>query len=224
MSIDAVIFDCDGTLVDSEPLGLAAILAETRTIDTAGVFAPDEDLLEWKGRPMPECLAGIGRRLGRPLPEDFEARVRRRMAEAFTERLQPMPDAAATLAALHRPYCVASNGPRAKIELTLRLTGLLPLFEGRIFSAYEVGSWKPEPGLFLHAAAALGVAPARCAVVEDSESGVRAGLAAGMTVYLLHSAQPLPPDLAPRVHALGSLAELARAPWNRPGATVPRPG
>jgi HAD superfamily hydrolase (TIGR01509 family) len=87
------------------------------------------------------------------------------------------------LQGLHLPFCVASSGPREKIELSLRATGLLPYFRGRIFSAYELGSWKPEPDLFLHAAKVMAVAPARCAVVEDSVKGVRAGIAAGMAVF-----------------------------------------
>lgn len=84
---------------------------------------------------------------------------------------------------LDRPYCVASSGPRDKIEHSLSITGLLGYFPGRIFSAYDVGSWKPDPGLFLHAAETMGVAPERCAVVEDSVLGVQAGVAAGMTVF-----------------------------------------
>ena len=84
---------------------------------------------------------------------------------------------------LQLPYCVASSGPREKIELSLYTTGLLHYFQGRIFSAYEVGSWKPAPGLFLHAAHALSVPPERCAVIEDSVLGVQAGRAAGMTVF-----------------------------------------
>jgi beta-phosphoglucomutase-like phosphatase (HAD superfamily) len=78
---------------------------------------------------------------------------------------------------------VASNGPREKTELSLSVTGLLPLVGDRIFSSYEVGWWKPHPGLFLHAAAAMGVDPASCGVVEDSVAGIDAGVAAGMQVF-----------------------------------------
>jgi beta-phosphoglucomutase-like phosphatase (HAD superfamily) len=87
------------------------------------------------------------------------------------------------VAALNIPMCVASSGPREKIELSLSLTGLLPFFAGRIFSSYEVGFWKPDPGLFLHAAKAMAVEPSRCVVVEDSLPGIQAGIAAGMTVF-----------------------------------------
>jgi HAD superfamily hydrolase (TIGR01509 family) len=219
MAVNAVIFDCDGTLVDSEPLGLEVLLRESRALGAH--WASDADVLVLKGRPMAAALREIEQRIGHPLPPGFEDAVRLAMAEAFRDRLAPIPDAASALAALHVPYCVASNGPRHKIELTLGLTGLLPLFQGRVFSAYDVGSWKPDPGLFLYAANEMGAEPAQCVVVEDSESGVRAGLAAGMSVYLLRSAQPLPTDLAAHVHMLESLSDIALAPWNKPrmGAT-----
>jgi len=88
------------------------------------------------------------------------------------------------LAASGMPYCLASSGTHERIAVSLRVTGLAGHFApGRIFSAQDVGRGKPEPDLFLHAAAALGVAPGRCAVVEDSPLGVQAALAAGMTVY-----------------------------------------
>jgi HAD superfamily hydrolase (TIGR01509 family) len=217
MSIDAVIFDCDGTLVDSEPLGFSAILAEARALGIE--LMSEEDLFPLKGQSMATCLQAVQRRYGQPLPDDFEATLRKSMAAAFRDRLQPMPGALEMLRSLKLPYCVASNGPREKIELTLEITGLLPLFRGRVFSAYEVGSFKPEPGLFLHAARAMGVVPERCAVVEDSVAGVRAGLAAGMSVYALRSPQPLPPDLAGQVQNLDRLDELVHTAWNR--AAVP---
>ena len=103
--------------------------------------------------------------------------------------------------------CVASSGPPEKIELSLSLTGLLSFFDERIFSSYQVGVWKPDPGLFLHAARALAVDPAECAVVEDSLPGLAAGLAAGMKVFAF---QPFPPapDLPSGVTVLRSLLEL----------------
>jgi HAD superfamily hydrolase (TIGR01509 family) len=113
---------------------------------------------------------------------------------------------------LEVPYCVATNGPRVKTELTLSITGLLPLLQDRIFSAYEVGAFKPDPTLFLHAARVMDVEPARCLVVEDSAAGVRAGLAAGMHVCVLHSPQPLPAELRNRVHHLSLLEELLDGP------------
>jgi HAD superfamily hydrolase (TIGR01509 family) len=211
--IDAVIFDCDGTLIDSETVGFGAILEEAGKLGVT--FAPDEDMLDLKGQAMSRTLAGLTQRLGRPLPEGYETTLREAMARAFRERLEVIPGAVETITGMKRPYCIASNGPRAKMDLTLGLTGLMRYFEGRIFSAYEVGSFKPDPGLFLHAARAMGVEPVRCAVVEDSITGIAAGVAAGMTVYAVHAPRTLPADLAKRVHRLEHLAELCDAPWNR---------
>lgn len=177
----AIIFDCDGTLVDSETIGVQ-VLAEVAA-ESGAVFDAADTLEHLRGLKMTECVARIEALCGVKLPQAYVPEVRLRMAEAFRLRLQPMPGARELLASLTQPFCVASSGPRAKIELSLSLTGLAPLVNGRLFSSYEVGSWKPEPGIFLHAAAALGVAPAECAVVEDSEPGVRAGLAAGMRVF-----------------------------------------
>lgn len=212
--IGALIFDCDGTLVDSEPIGAAALAEEARTLDPALVFE-EHELLAFKGQSMALNLEFIGRRLGRALPADFEQRARARMALAFRERLQPIPGAIELLRSLRVPYCVASNGPLHKMQVSLDVTGLLPWLEGRIFSAYEVGSFKPDPGLFLHAARAMGVAPERCAVVEDSHPGIEAGLAAGMMVYALPAAAPLRPEWTGRVQTIDSLATLVQAAWNR---------
>lgn len=209
MDFDAVIFDCDGTLVDSEPPGFAGIVSAARTVGVH--FASEHELLDLKGRAMADTLRTIEQRRGSPLPPDFEATVREHMADAFRAGLQAMPGARELLErldALTLPYCIASNGPRDKMALTLSLTGLLPLLHDRLFSAHEVGSFKPDPGLFLHAAAAMGVAPGRCAVVEDSAPGAIAGLAAGMAVWVLRSPEPLPADLLARVRVIDSLSEL----------------
>jgi HAD superfamily hydrolase (TIGR01509 family) len=211
--VRAVIFDCDGTLVDSEGIAFRVIHRHACELGLAG-FA-DTGLQQLRGRSMASCLAALEAQLGRPLPEDFEAQLRRSMAEVFRRELQPMPGASWLLGALHVPFCVASNGPRAKTELTLGLTGLLPQFTGRIFSAYDVQAFKPDPGLFLTAARSMGIDAARCAVVEDSVPGMRAGLAAGMAVYAMPGAD-MPDDLLSHVHPLGDLRELARQAWNRP--------
>jgi HAD superfamily hydrolase (TIGR01509 family) len=203
---DAIIFDCDGTLVDSEPLGLAAIAQEVLALGVDPAHLADLDTM--KGQSMATTLATIARRWGHALPADFEATVRARMAESFKTQLQPMPGALTLLQQLTLPYCVATNGPRAKTELTLSIAGLLPLLQDRIFSAYEVGAFKPDPTLFLHAARSIGAQPERCVVVEDSTAGVRAGLAAGMHVCVLRSQQPLPAELQQRVQHLSSLEEL----------------
>lgn len=204
MSPAAILFDCDGTLVDSETL-----TAEVYCEMLAGLgHAPDPAaiLRGARGRQLAVFLAALEAEFG-PLPADFVPSFRARLAEVLGARLREIEGADALLATIRQPVCVASNALRSKIELCLATTGLARHFGDRIFSAYEVGAFKPAPGLFLHAAQAMGVAPARCLVVEDSEPGVAAGLAAGMRVVAL--AQEGRPDwLPPEVPAIRRLAEL----------------
>ncbi|MBT2384689.1 HAD family hydrolase [Streptomyces sp. ISL-11] len=176
-----VIFDCDGVLVDSEVLS-ARVMREMAA--ESGLAIAHEDALPLiRGRKVAEWVAELAAALGRPLPDTFIPEFRRRTALAFSAELRAVPHIEQVLLTLPLPYCTASSAPAEKIRLTLGLTGLLPYFEGRVYSAYEVGAWKPDPGLFRHAAADMGTAPGRCAVVEDSVVGVRAGVAAGMTVF-----------------------------------------
>lgn len=193
----AIIFDCDGTLVDSEVLSnevLVEAVAEHGLVLSVG-----EAVSAFRGGRMADCVAHLESRLGRRLPDDFVPALRARTAEAFRTKLRPVAGALELirwLSARSWKICVASSGPVEKIELSLSLTGLSPFFEDRIFSSYEVGVWKPDPGLFLHAAKAMDVAPEDCAVVEDSLPGIRAGLAAGMTVFAFepHAVGPNVPD------------------------------
>ncbi|HEX7326306.1 MAG TPA: HAD-IA family hydrolase [Rhodanobacteraceae bacterium] len=192
--IEAVIFDCDGTLVDSEPLAHQALV---ECLAPLGIhLSLTEALRRYVGGRMADCAADIERRTGRRLPDSFVPAVRARTSELFRSDLQPMAGAATTLQALqalHVPLCVASSGPPDKIALSLGVTGLARYFAPEhVFSAYAVGHWKPDPALFLHAAAALGVAPKRCTVVEDSPPGIQAGVAAGMHTFWLHGRAPLP--------------------------------
>ena len=135
---------------------------------------PHQDLLDF-GR-----LAEL---LGRPLPEDFVPNYRERTFAALEAELKSVPGIEAALDQIEIPYCIASNGPHAKMRKTLGVTSLLRRFEGRMFSSADVPRGKPYPDLFLHAARHFAVAPAACLVVEDSVSGIAAALAAGMFVY-----------------------------------------
>ncbi len=214
--IQAVIFDCDGTLVDSETSGLDVLHEQAAAL---GMRQPREDFhAEFRGRKMADCVTAIRERTGAHGASDaaafdaaFTVQVRAAMAQRFRSSIDAMPGAVELLERLHLPFCVATNGPREKAELTLGLTGLLPHFGDRIFCAYDVGSWKPAPGLFLHAARALGVAPEHCAVVEDSLPGIAAGLAAGMRVFSLCPPELVPPDQASRIVHIDGLPMLARA-------------
>ena len=160
---------------------------------------------------MADCIGWIAAQLPSPVP-GFEAaltaQARQHSEVRFRQGLEPLPGALALLQSLQIPFCVATNGPREKVELTLGLTGLRPLLGDRIYCAYEVGYFKPDPGLFLYAAQSLGVAPAHCAVVEDSLPGVRAGLAAGMQVFSLHPRAGMDAEAAARVTFIADLTAL----------------
>ncbi len=179
-----VIFDCDGVLVDSEMLSasvLTAMLAEEGFAISPEIFRSD-----FLGRSFTSASARAKERFGRPLPDGFEPLYRKRLKERMRESLQPMPGAAAALDALGGsgiPFCLATSSNPERLAVSLEVTGLTRFFAGRGFTASEVKAGKPAPDLFLHAAARMGVEPAHCLVIEDSEMGVRAGLAAGMTVW-----------------------------------------
>lgn len=179
---ELVIFDCDGVLVDSEPLS-NTVLATALT--RAGLpTSPAEAIATYKGRHIKDVLAIAEQRLGHPLPGDFVATFERERNDVFGRELTATPGAAQAVQAVRDAgiaVCVASQGRREKTELTLGLTGLRGLFGPEaVFSAHSVARGKPHPDLFLHAAAAMGVAPARAAVVEDTAIGVRAARAAAM--------------------------------------------
>ena len=176
----SVIFDCDGVLVDTEPVG-NAVLAEL--ISELGIPTTREQAIAtYMGRSMDSCLTMLEQRLGQPPPSDFAARYRIGVEAGWRCELRPVPGVVEALDAIELPNCVASSGEHERIRLTLGLTGLLPRFEGRIFSATEVEHGKPAPDLFLHAAARMGFEPATTVVVEDTVPGVQAGRAAGMRV------------------------------------------
>jgi HAD superfamily hydrolase (TIGR01509 family) len=185
---ELVIFDSDGVLVDSEKIALAVLVRAAS--DEGATIGVDEAVRLFRGLKFADCVREIERRSGRSVREGFVANVRRATALAFDAELKPVEGIHAALAEITVPVCVASNGPMSKLTHTLGLTELLSRFEGRIYSAYDVGSWKPDPGLFLHAARTLGVHPSRCVVVEDSLSGIHAAKAAGMRVLSFTGSDP----------------------------------
>lgn len=184
MDSKLVIFDCDGVLVDSEKLG-NDVLAEMLAI-YGHQISGDESEGRFRGMKLTRCLEILERETGIELPESFETELRQRMSSVFQAQLRPVEGALRLVESLRIPFCVASSGPRTKIEENLRTTSLYPHFVDKIFSAYEIKSWKPDPGLFLAAAKHFGVAPNDCVVVEDSFVGVSAGVAANMTVLALN--------------------------------------
>jgi HAD superfamily hydrolase (TIGR01509 family) len=179
--IELVIFDCDGVLVDSERI---VIRIDAMILEQLGWSLTEAEIVErFVGRSTESITVDIEAHIGRSLPSDWEDEFESLYRDALARELIPVDGIAEALDAIMLPTCVASSGSHEKMRFTLGLTGLYERFAGRIFSASEVARGKPEPDLFLHAAAQMGVAPAACVVVEDSEPGVRAARAAGMRVF-----------------------------------------
>ncbi len=176
-----VIFDCDGVLVDSEAIS-NRLLVEALNADGFPVTL-EEALRDFVGLRLKTCCELLFERHGRAVPEACLERYRARVEAEFRASLKPVAGVHEALARIDLPVCVASSGAPEKMRLTLGLCGLWERFEGRIFSARQVARGKPHPDLFLLAAETMGFAPERCAVIEDSEPGVRAGIAAGMQVF-----------------------------------------
>lgn len=178
---DLVIFDCDGVLVDSERITNTIFAA---MLNELGLPVSLDDMFrDFVGRSMAQCLEIIENRLGQPAPEGFLRDYNERITVALSRDLKSVAGIEAVLDNIDVPICVASSGSHDKMRLTLGLTGLLDRFDGALFSATDVERGKPHPDVFLHAAERMGVDPSRCAVVEDAPRGVRAGIAAGMTVF-----------------------------------------
>lgn len=173
-----VIFDCDGVLVDSERIShtvLQSLLAERGAMLTL-----EETIERFMGHSMIRTLELVEELTSAP-PDEFLPVFRAATYQAFALGLSPVAGVADLLARMRIPYCVASNGPREKMTLTLGKTGLLHCFADKMFSADDVEKPKPAPDLFLHAARRMGASPEECVVVEDSPTGIRAARAAGMS-------------------------------------------
>ena len=179
---DLVIFDLDGTLVDSEGISNRVL---HRHLAALGVpMTLDEVEAAFIGLSLPSCYQHIADTHGIVIDDAaFTPILQAETFACYETELKPMPGVREALAAITLPKCVASSSERAKIAFSLRLTGLDGFFDDRIFSGREVANPKPAPDVFLHAAGVLGVDPARCAVIEDSRFGIAAGMAAGMTVF-----------------------------------------
>lgn len=204
---ELVIFDCDGVLVDSERISnqvFADMLVEL-------CFPATLDYMfeHFMGHSMSYCMDLVGNLLGRLPPADFVDQYRTRVKVAFQTALQPVHGIEAALDHIKVPFCVASSGDHDKMRTTLGITGLLPRFDGKLFSVTEVARSKPWPDVFLHVARMHGVAPKACVVIEDSPTGVRAAVAAGMTVIGYAAMTPPARLLGAGAHQVfGSMTEL----------------
>ncbi|TNJ43806.1 HAD family hydrolase [Tamlana fucoidanivorans] len=175
-----IIFDCDGVLIDSETIAIGVL------VDMANALGADMDkhdsLISLKGKSLNLCMDLISQKIQRPLPESFEQDYRANTFKAFKKDIQPITGIKEVLENLELPFCVASSGPENKIRLNLEVTGLLPYFEGKIFSCYTIQKWKPEPDVYLWAAKTMGFQPEDCLVIEDSLSGVLGAKRGGFDV------------------------------------------
>ncbi|MFJ5682175.1 putative phosphatase YieH [Streptomyces sp. L-9-10] len=209
MRYELVIFDNDGVLVDSEPLSntiLAAYLTEL-----GHPTSYEDSLRDYMGAAVHRVHDLVKERTGQLLPTDFDDTLHARVFAAFERELEPVDGVTEVLEKLAGDgvsYCVASSGSHERIRVGHRKTGLSRWFEDSvIFSAQDVGRGKPAPDLFLHAAERMGVAPGRCAVVEDSPLGVRAARAAGMDVFAFTAMTPAD-QLPGATGYFGRMAEL----------------
>lgn len=185
MQFDAVLFDCDGVLVDSEPItnGVLRDMLE----ELGWVLTPDECMRLFVGKAVKDEVTLIEARTGQPLAEAWLQRFRDRRNARLIRELHAIDGAVAAVRLVHERFegriACASGADRFKVELQLDQCGLMGFFKGRIFSGHEMPRSKPAPDVYLAAARALGVKPERCAVVEDTVTGVTAGVAAGATVF-----------------------------------------
>ena len=202
-----VIFDCNGVLVDGEPIAHAvAAQAFTR----AGIpMTPELVARFFAGRRPADMVAAVEQASGRRLPANVSATIANETLRRFRLELRPTPHAAYALTWLRGPKCVASSSPYDRIRVSLETTGLLRFFEPSLFSASDVIRGKPAPDLFLRAAARTGVQPSDCIVVEDSPAGVTAATAAGMTAIGFVGGRHAGADLGPMLLAAGACTVIA---------------
>jgi HAD superfamily hydrolase (TIGR01509 family) len=202
-----VIFDCNGVLVDSEPIA-SAVLAEAFT--RAG-FPVSADLVarRYHGRRPADVFASIEAAMGRKLPSNFAASVTLETLRRFRANLRALPHVVHALTWVRGPKAVASSSPLDRIRAGLEVAGLLRFFEARVFSASDVPNGKPAADLFRFAAARMQVDPASCIVIEDSVPGVAAAVAAGMTAIGFVGSNQMPGRLAGELIGAGARTVIA---------------
>ena len=181
MSLGLIIFDCDGVLVDSEPLAMRVLL---ETIAAEGVaIEPDAGFRQFLGRSLSTVIDSLNATYGLHLNEAALERMRGNLYALYRRELKPMAGLMDALAEITVPACVASSSQMERIRISLTVTGLIDRFEPAIFSAAMVPHGKPSPDLFLYAADAMLTDPADCLVIEDSPAGIVAAKRAGMRVF-----------------------------------------
>ncbi|SIR30575.1 HAD family hydrolase [Bosea sp. TND4EK4] len=181
MPVDLVIYDCDGTLIDTETVYAEVTLAMCHEVGLTSWTVEDY----WSnlvGIPLADGFKIIEKALGRPLPADFEEKAEAGVAARLAGEARALPGVRQAVSRISAARCVASSTTLEPLRHNLTLAGLIDLFDPHVFSASQVPRGKPEPDVFLFAAAQMGVVPERCLVLEDSVPGVLAARAAGMRV------------------------------------------
>ncbi|WP_045477959.1 HAD-IA family hydrolase [Vibrio owensii] len=209
-NIKCVIFDCDGTLVDSERLCCQAL------VNVFGQYGAEMSFSEcvehFRGGKLADILRDTKELMNLNVPIDvLEPQYRDELQKLFVRHLKPMDGAKRLIHFLDShniEYCVASNGPKDKIEYSLELTGLLDAFKGKVFSAFDANSWKPEPDLIMYSAMNMGFLPSDCLYIDDTPKGVEAGLNAGIKTVQLYNGAPINLVDDERVIQISHLDEL----------------
>lgn len=202
--IKCLIFDCDGTLVDSEYLCYQAIDAVLRPYNIY------EDILDmmglYRGKKLTTIFESLEQKHQVEFDDDFADNYRQKASELLQAHLQPVNGVTEILNSTPLSKCVASNGPQTKMREVLTLTNLLHHFGKNLFSAYDIESWKPEPDLFLHTASEMGFKPQECLVIEDSIVGIQAANAANIP-SVLYNPKSISIDGLDTI-SIGSMLEL----------------
>jgi HAD superfamily hydrolase (TIGR01509 family) len=201
-----VIFDCNGVLVDSEPL--ATQVASHEFMRAGFALTPEIVARYFTGRRPADMIAEVEIAAGRRLPADFAVHLQTETLKRFRNELKATAHAAHALSWLRGPKCVASSSGVDRIRTSLETAHLLQFFEPYLFSASEVKNGKPAPDLFLHAAARMRVEPRNCIVIEDSPVGVAAGVAAGMRVIGFVGGSHAGPRLGDHLRSAGATAVI----------------
>ena len=182
-SVELIIFDCDGVLVDSEIIFNQVLIED---LSERGLHLDLKQAMELFVGGSMESVQNVIRAKGINLSSDWIEQLYAKVLKRLEQGVDPVPgilDLVEHLSTNAVPFCVASNGPIHKMKLTLGKTGLLPYFDNAMFSAYDIDIWKPEPALFLHAAQQFSMAPENCIVIEDTSTGTLAAKRAGMRCF-----------------------------------------
>lgn len=218
--VECVLFDCDGTLVDSEVLCSKAYV---HMFAHYGIeLALEEVFKKYKGIKLYEIIERVNAEQGVNLPtSDLEPIFRQEVARLFDAELQPIAGARELLAQMDALMCTVSNGPVSKMQHSLGLTDMLSYFDDRLFSGYDIQRWKPDPAIVFHAAEQMQVPVERCILVDDSVAGAQAGIAAGIPVFYFCADPHNQPIDHPLVTTFDDLAQLP-ALWQQRGWQLTR--